>query len=155
MSWVWCSYIYSHLHKTGTLVSITKKIAFCLKRGVLLGLKISDYGWKTGVVFRPKSAKGGCFSNFDTSVICDLAGGARQNKTYFFQFPSIVRGCLRRINGRLGQEEKSKRNHGGHTESGYYFVFFGLGLMLELMALGWSFLSVLSLLILLNISLFT
>ena len=59
MSWVWCSYIYSHFHKKGYFSLYYEKIVFAKKSGVVLGLKISDFGWKRGVFFRPKSAKKG------------------------------------------------------------------------------------------------
>ena len=42
--------------------------------GVLLGIKISGFGWKRCVFFRPKSAKMGCFLNLGTSVIYALVG---------------------------------------------------------------------------------
>ena len=35
-----------------------EKIVFCLKRGVLLGLKISDFGWKRGDFFTKIREKG-------------------------------------------------------------------------------------------------
>ena len=54
--------LYSHFHKkNGTVVYITKKSRFFfLKKGVLLCLKINDFGWKRGI-FRPNSAKKGVF----------------------------------------------------------------------------------------------
>ena len=50
------------------------KIAFCFKRGVLLDLKISEFGWKMGCFSRPRpeSAKGGIFQawvRLGTSVV--------------------------------------------------------------------------------------
>ena len=70
MSWVW--YSYSHFHKTVTLFYITKN-AFCLKRGVWLDWKISNFGWKP--FFRPKSAK--CFLNLGISMVYALARSGR------------------------------------------------------------------------------
>ena len=54
------------------ILSNENKIAFCFKKGcfiVLLDLKISDLGWKRGIVFRPESAKRGCFPGLGTSVV--------------------------------------------------------------------------------------
>ena len=48
-----------------------KKSRFAWKRGVSLGLKISDFGWKR-VFFRPKSAKKGCFSDLGRSMVYAL-----------------------------------------------------------------------------------
>ena len=63
MSSVWCNYIYFDFYKKGTLAYITKKWRFALKKGGgLLGLKISDFGWKRGVFFSSKvREKGGFF----------------------------------------------------------------------------------------------
>ena len=55
--WVW--YSYFHFHKT-VLYLIWRKHAFYLKRGVLLALKISDFGWKRGV-FVKNPRTGGVF----------------------------------------------------------------------------------------------
>ena len=38
--------------------------AFCLKGGVLLGLKISDFGWKRGVFFIQNPRRGGVFQTW-------------------------------------------------------------------------------------------
>ena len=50
------------------LYHIQRKNAFCLKRGVLLDLKISYFGLNRCGFFRPESAKTGCFSNTGTSM---------------------------------------------------------------------------------------
>ena len=61
------------LSQIRVLQLITKKNRVLLKKGgVLLGLKISDFGLKSGDFFRPKSAKRGCFSNLGTSVVYAL-----------------------------------------------------------------------------------
>ena len=49
-------------HKKGNLSYITKiQNAFCFKRGVLLGLKVSDFGWKRGIFCVQNPRKGGVF----------------------------------------------------------------------------------------------
>ena len=48
-------HIYYHFHTKGHCSLCYDKIAFRLKRGVLLGLKVSDFDWKRGDFFRPKS----------------------------------------------------------------------------------------------------
>ena len=49
------------------------KIAFALKRGVLLGLKISDFGWKRGV-FLAQNPRKVFFLKLGTSVVYVLVG---------------------------------------------------------------------------------
>ena len=63
---IWYNYPCSQ--KKGTLSSLTKKTHFSNEKGILLDLKISDFGWKGVVSFLPKFAKQGCFSNLGTSM---------------------------------------------------------------------------------------
>ena len=49
------------LHKKGTVTYITKKLRFAKKKkrgGILLGLKINDFGWKRGVLSSQIREKG-------------------------------------------------------------------------------------------------
>ena len=70
MSWDWCSYIYSHFHKKGTVAYITRKIALIYSFiNLFIGSQNQRFRLKRGCFFRPKSAKRGCFSNLVTSVV--------------------------------------------------------------------------------------
>ena len=60
--WVWCN--YSGFHTKNILSYITRSIAFCLKRGVLLDSKISNFSWKRGVFFIQNPRKGCVFQSW-------------------------------------------------------------------------------------------
>ena len=134
MSWVWCSYIYSHFHKKdddvimGAIASLITSLtsvysivysdadqrkhqsstSLAFVRGIhrgpvnsphkwpatrkmfpindvimLLGLKISDFGWKKGVIFQ-NPRKGGVFQTCVRALytLCSGVGAGSQAHTH-------------------------------------------------------------------------